>query len=535
VSLCRTVSLVLVLTAPVPALWPIGTDVPRDESEAIHMLGSGQIDSTQWQELAPFYAEPVRVALGELSLLREVLDGLPGESDLPTDSATLAGYEPWEPQDVQRFFDDYPSLVWLSPVLDFAPAGTLRLGTASLRVQAQASGETGPGSFALNTARIARTRLRVRLAMPDSRVRWNRRSAAVDAGRAGAIQAGNFSVRMEEGLTLGRFGTQSDSAQESEVRQFLQADARTWNGVHWYARPGQRAAIETFVHHRAEQTAAAVYTSMRWNAAVTSSAGMSIAQTRSGQPLPYVHVGLSLGQHRARAAVSTCVPLSGRTVVPVHVECSVRGDSVTAGMRAVYIPSLFDAPMGRVPADIREEVDDSVGWVAHTECFLRADLAPLLRIQPTLSCWWSEYHNSYRAGLSVSGGGRVRYAVRYSYEPGQQWAATSDRHRFSGFGAVDVGRRFTLAMRGRGYVRESAYWSCRASLEAAVRFAGAAEIVPWVGVGASDGSRTGYECGVRHALALHERIRGQLEVGTPLGNGGQEAEVRIRGTVTFEM
>ncbi|HAJ80013.1 MAG TPA: hypothetical protein DCO75_09610, partial [Fibrobacteres bacterium] len=90
--------------------------LPESEKDAVIMLKDKTLDSATWQTVRPYYDQPLNVPQGELKILSGIF---PEYINRTPDTKNLEHYEPWSKSNIDKFFDDYPDLLNVKPILSF--------------------------------------------------------------------------------------------------------------------------------------------------------------------------------------------------------------------------------------------------------------------------------------------------------------------------------------------------------------------------------------------------------------------------------
>lgn len=218
--------------------------VPEDEVEAREMLERGELDSTFWYLIEPLYSDPISVPAGELEILATVFDLIPQDKQL-WNKKNLSHYEPWDKREQERFFNDYPLVRFVKPLLTFdkkIPNGSQHL---TLSAQSRRSMFRKNVITTLTVGASAkRVSLEGTLSMDEYKARWYERSICFDMGKVGYGQIGGFDPLLNRTLFYGVFDN-NDSIKAQE--NWLYPLKKGWNGGR-YALIKDRFYHELFYH-----------------------------------------------------------------------------------------------------------------------------------------------------------------------------------------------------------------------------------------------------------------------------------------------
>lgn len=324
-------------------------ELPRDEWAAQRALADGVLDSATWEELQPFYADPLIVPLGHLAYLRHIFPNLP--DSLPVTDQVLERYEPWSAHDIDRFFEEHHYLVPLKPILGFT-AGRSTFARAGFSSAVSMPSERTRQSvrMALAPGEVLRAEATV-----DCRVqsaRWRRRYAQVDIPVVGTLRVGNFDFVMNRGLFYGWFPSSTDS-REHTARNWLYGGTRTWNGVaNTVSFADGTVLTDLFYHTRASESAAGVKVTGEVGRLAGFYAGLSCLDTaRTGlvkDVIRAAHTGFFVSSEVFSLTVESGVDPGGCTGVPVVVRIGVGDREHSIAATITRLPGGFAAPRSSV-------------------------------------------------------------------------------------------------------------------------------------------------------------------------------------------
>jgi len=253
----------------------------------------------------------------------------------------------------------------------------------------------------------------------------------------------------------------------------------------------------------------------------------------SGDMAGAVHAGVFWHRQSLRASVRSCVTLDENPKVPLEMAAGWRGEQAHADVRVVFLPAGFAPSTGRLPGEIRAELDSASGkaWRAEVEAGVR--FAPVLYLRPFITYAFADNGAvSCRAGLAAGGSAWLNYSARYQFTPGAAGGGGENRHVLHVTLAREWQRVFGLELSSRWYARGDEYWSGRVTLLPELRLGPALRMAPSVTLRARQGESAVCDLGLRQGMRLHDRVDGAIEVAGPLTEGGRE-EATFSGTLRF--
>ncbi|MBD3392835.1 MAG: hypothetical protein GF418_12080 [Chitinivibrionales bacterium] len=515
---CRVLRVVVAIAGISRAAGILFEELPSSEREARIRLEEGTLDSTIWEVVREYYDEPVSVPLGELAYLDEALTW--GGQDLPVTSARLSRYEPWGPGDIDRFFDDYPGLLRLRPILSFDWRTVPHVGIARF-----ATGTRGSAAVPRQSARFSFSpadpfRLDGSFDFEADHARWDRRRIRIRVPGLGDIQLGNFDHKPGRGMFLGYFPA-SDETSDHTRENWLFGDARAYNGAAVHTRVGDRAALASFAHHRPTETAAGVeleispFRHARFLAGVSGLDAETEQGPRDSAGIGYAGADVFVGEWEA--GVYTGAASGAPGTLPVVVRIGHRRKNTRLDGSYFRIPRAFRAPRSRMLHDVKSKLDlrDSIAEsvsgldVAYSETF-----TPFLTHSYGVLYLIGESGSALETSCGLSGREPVTYVLRYYYRPSLDSAKTSHRlygrigRRLNGTVALDFSARF--------YARRGGYRRVKVSGEPSFDWVPAVTFSPLVSYSVNSRGEDDVVAGFCQRLRLFEKTFGEVRCTAPV-------------------
>ncbi len=210
--------------------------------------------------LEEFDGEPLSVPRGELRLLDWMFPGITEE--VPVTRNKLKRYEPWSLADIQRFFQDYPSLRKFRSILSFESIPGTNLGTVWMNSQLKDDFSPGRQRVRIKTLSPEYLRINVGVDCGATYFRWRRRLISIDPD-AIPLKAvvGNYSFSMSDGLFYGYF-PRIRAAYENVEDNWKFGYTPNWNGLSAITSIGKNVEITSAFHVRPSETGAFLKTKL---------------------------------------------------------------------------------------------------------------------------------------------------------------------------------------------------------------------------------------------------------------------------------
>lgn len=204
-------------------------ELPANPVIARSMLQEGTLDSLEWLKVEPYYALPLCVPAGELSLLQNFYPQL--LSKIPITNELLRKYEPWSDYDIILFFHNYPELLDFQPILDF----TFCPGTFKGRY-VFTSNKSEENPLADNRMQISMEPLKFakftgRVTFLDNYCRWDNRLLRISLPANIVLQFGNIDEIPDHGLFFGYFQNIPQLDDSLIISNWLYGKRQLWNGI----------------------------------------------------------------------------------------------------------------------------------------------------------------------------------------------------------------------------------------------------------------------------------------------------------------
>jgi hypothetical protein len=507
------ITLVVFISVRPVSAHSLSYPLPANEKEAAFMLREGTLDSATWNMVRPYYDQPITAPLGELKYITELF---PTMGSFPVSAEELAAYEPWSKREVDRFFNDYPELINLKPILSFQttrqPAHA-RIGCALTRYNDSLPMVSSQFSCFMGSTIIARGEAR----FLGNSAQWRRRSASARMGAAGTLTVGNFALNTDRGLLYGYFPASTPDT--GPAPDWRRAGANTWDGVLYEFNAGSHARGEVFYHSRASETAYGARSVIGLGKNLRFIAGASraaLSASGASGAASYAHAGLTVNAHSWEAGISTGLDRADYSAIPVSAY--IKHACADAGIDASYsrIPASYKGQFSAIRDACSKKIDNNDSLrgdasVVSLQCRLP------LRSNVRSSCGLSYYYTTGKAASEgfamISGEGWMDYEARYSYR--MSTLRLLDNHGITAFVVRRFSRRFSGRMHCRSTASGGSFQSVSARLTAEISPSPQSEISPFIASYTGIGKRE-ISLGVTRKQHFFERTWSEVTMEIPV-------------------
>jgi len=392
--------------------------LPRDVHEASLMLKSGALDSLEWSMLQPYYVQPIEVPAGELTYLNDLLDNR--LQDLPVSGEQLARYEPWKPEDIAKFFSDYPQLKKYEPILSFSHAGMRRMSDAGVAVSTDES---------WNTTALTRFSLKPHqgislqgtAGLGDTALLWKRRTLSAAFPGIASFEIGNFQQIKDGGLFYGYFP--NDNPPTATLSNWQYGMTGTWNGLSAKTDCWKHVEVSAFFHDRLTEQAYGVFCEAKPNDVLRAKAGISsLASAPQDSTAPardyFVHGGVSMNKNGYGIQINTGLEHSRPLALPFSAEFTTKSSGAEVKLFTARIPGPLTLNRSRIAFDCKDELDakDSSGSdISLIDCSTGFKVSNALAATMDLSSVLQGGNAALSATAGASGKLFFDYRVLYTY------------------------------------------------------------------------------------------------------------------------
>jgi hypothetical protein len=390
--------------------------LPRDEYEASLMMKEGSLDSTEWEMLKPYYAQPLNVPDGELPELGEIFSIV--DRGQPLDEVQLDKYVPWTQKDISRFFSDYPELLPYRPVLSFSCVKNRPVSHASLALYSDETQQpTALSRFSLfgNSAFSVMGNASHR----DTSVLLRKRTVQCSFQGIGMVRIGNFDEGRDDGLFYGYFP--DDTRTPSALDNWRYGMSRSFNGVFLQSARWAGAAASAWYHKRQAETVGAFFCETRPLDSVRITVGLSHLTTSGTAGFPadselYYHCGLDAGRAGWRARVTTGIVQRHVSSPPLYA--GISGKSGSSSLEIVYSRTGDPrfVPRSRLAYACKAELDDDSTCrrkLQTAKISTHHAFSPQFAVSDELTYTTDDSTAAATASLSAAGSAAVDYRVVY--------------------------------------------------------------------------------------------------------------------------
>lgn len=513
--------------------------LPAVESEAMHMLGEGTLDSSVWLKIVPFYTTPIRVAQGELRLLQDLFPELP--DDLPCTSERLTAYLPWNDSTSRKFFYDFPELEPFRPILSFesGPAAALPM-QAGFYFSRNGAADSARQYALFSIGSDERIVASGCIDFTDAYGRWFRRAISVVPVPGVRIACGNFSPRRRTPLISGHFpSTGNNNASISD--NWLNGSARTWNGMAvTYSCQQRKQEYEALFHASRTEKIGQLSGTLECFQKFLCFGGISFVSTPDnggqGKDHCYFLAGADFSPaHQWKCELQSNVNLENPMVLAWHATISHSADRSVFKGTFTGLPNKYIAPRSEMTGLLRTRAnDDSVsGYLLNADLQFRHRLNDYITCTPSMNCLMNDNRPRYlMAGIELAGEAWCSYRLWYSWSPLLDETNIFSRQHIMAECIMPLSKKTELDCSGQLYCRSGDFWSNRLRISVPVKVNRALTLSPTFMI---YGARTGLHeetAGIMQRLLLYKKTFSDITIEKELPFSSWRT-IRVRGKMSF--
>lgn len=341
---------------------PIFFRLPENDREAERMLLTGEMDSTLWEKLEPFYNMPISVPEGQLYLLEEIFP----ELSSVIKNITLADYHPWGTDQTRQFLADYPELAHFKPVLSFDATPLPHWARIESRLYKTDLRPNPAANINLTLQPVSSFNARGSFVYSDTGAAWKRRGLNLKFCKSAKIDCGNFSSSISEGLCYGFFPEKP--LPRTAVENWIYPESNSWNGLNLQVDGLKTAEADLIIHKRPNEQIIGLEGRLtkRNNFLFTLGASQldtSYAETlRDTYQFRYLHSGGDFSLRSTKFGIHYSIHTETPRNFPV--KAFLHSKNGRTSFRADYIrfPRDFPAPLSRYKHDFLSKLGNAADW-----------------------------------------------------------------------------------------------------------------------------------------------------------------------------
>lgn len=409
----------LIISSSTYSLDPLFEDLPATYREAARAAEDGLIEPTVWTIIRKYYAEPLNVPQGELRYLSDALPDM--ESMMPSKPGQLSKYEPWTPDKVSEFFEDFPALMRFRPILSFETKNAPHFANVRFlsRINRKEDEYRHSARFILSPAGPILADGTV--SFENSFARWQRRLLSVKIPGSGRIHAGNFSYSMNNGLFFGLFPSQ-DRSYNDMGKNWIYGSTASWNGVSMESGIGRKSTVSALIHKQPTETIIGAKAEIQPFPSLSIYAGGSRLVLTGADDLDEklyaVHGGLSLQKKGWSADLHTGIdPLSPYSV-PLTLKLGRSAGRSSVSGAYIRIPEGFYAPRSRLANSLSNRLDfeDSITTdISAFEISYSDSIKGTVRQAVRGLYLIGNHGNAFDASVKITGKIPLQYTLSYAF------------------------------------------------------------------------------------------------------------------------
>lgn len=291
--------------------------LPDNIGDGEELVRNGMFDSSMWERIKPYYLSPLRVAYGELSAIAFLF---PEEKQFYFLGDVCKKYEPWSEFEISQFFQKYPELLTIRPILDFSYFPDLKLGHLVLSARKSSTIKSNLNSYLRCNEKLFASG---RLSISENNMIWQKRCLQIAAGPGLLLEIGNFAGQFNN-LIFGDFPEVNSSYDRVGTSNWIYGGRRDFNGVNVsYKMKSNRkkgtGATSFFVHKQEEECIFSALTTCNLFFDYKFDIGFSylnsiVTQKKTG----YIHVSAAFNSKQHHTYLSMSMDIKNAGCTPVY-------------------------------------------------------------------------------------------------------------------------------------------------------------------------------------------------------------------------
>ena len=392
-------------------------EIPYNERILLIELEEGILDSLYWEELSPFYFQPLSVPFGELRYLYDLFPNLP--KHLPLTSQKLEKYEPWTPENIDIFFEDYPFLLPFKALLSFNTNIKKSFGYIQFSSKITNYSSSYNPTVSINLKPFKNFNVEGKFTLDNNPITWQRRRLTFRLPYLGKIQTGNFNLVLNKGLFYGYFPKSKDTTNYIK-KNWLYGESRTWNGITSKTPFGEKVILDIFFHKRKTESISGIKITYNPNLLFTfygALSGSYLREYTKKDTTLSAHLGLLFKKKIISLSIESGVDLLKLNEIPFYSDIKFGQAGQKYTLTFLRIPERFSAPRSRILHSIYNnlEVNDSTkGVITMTSISSIRAMTDHIKQTASVSCIFTNYLSYLRVSFKFAVKKPFDYSLTYS-------------------------------------------------------------------------------------------------------------------------
>jgi hypothetical protein len=487
--------------------------LPESEKDAVIMLEDKTLDSSTWLLARPYYDQPINVPQGELKILSGIF---PEYINRTPDAKDLERYEPWSKINIDKFFDDYPDLLNVKPILSFETSKSPY--KAGFGFSFHDYIDTSPLLSTRFSCGLYRTMTaNGRAKFSDNSARWQRRSASIRHSEAGVFTIGNFDMNIDKGLIFGNFPV-SDTDTTSAFN-WLYASANSWNGAMYEFTGNSKITGAAFVHERPLETIYGVKGSIEAanNLHVTTGITRASFSEKKPETFTFITAEFSYISDNWKAGIITDAEPAKTCAIPFLVYIMQSKDKAGINASYAHIPGECNTRFSAIKHTWSEKLsgNDSLKGNSNTATVqYRMPLSPHLRSNCGVSYYYLTGMSAIESFIALTGTTLIDYDVKYGFR--RTAIAGKNNNELSVFAHKKLWNFLQCGLNGRYVNSKDTCQSCYGRFTVTAYPRNGIELTSFVSEYWNSGNKKELCIGISHSMRLFEKTWSRLKIEAPV-------------------
>jgi len=488
--------------------------IPQNERIGEKLVADGKLEADFFEQIKPFYNQPIDVPQGELKILLELFPQL--SIDIPLSTDYLKKYAPWDQPAIIRFFQDYPDLAQFKPILRFDIKPTDFRAKVAFSIRNGNNPQVFSHGANLSVDFSESFKMDTRITFNSNYARWYRRTFYLAPTDKCSFQIGNFGTFFDKGLFYGYFHP-TDVSEKSKANNWLYGSTRTWNGVKvQIAEPGKEIlklfSATAFFHKRETETSGGTVLNIRVNEKISVNSGISLLSLyRNSENSHYAHCGIKMKFNSLSMEIQSGADIENPGGIPFFMESRYKFSSNRLDFTFVFLPKDFNAPCSYLAhKSNKDEIISAVSIISiqsvhHLQNWV--SLIPSVKVELTEQ---RTKNACFRVSI-INSLPRFKYRLTYSLIPECGLTDTSG-NSFRNTLSICLSRKIVVGSEIDFQYRDRFNYSVNGLLDTRVELFPAMTLQPLISFSHAKGENCSFAYGFEQILKLQNNTFTQLKV-----------------------
>lgn len=509
--------------------------IPQNERTGEKLVADGKLDSEFFEQIKPFYSQPIDVPQGELKILLELFPQL--FFDIPLSADQLKKYEPWDQPAIIRFFKDYPDLEQFKPILrfDIKPADFRAKVAFTIRNRRTTNMFSHGANLSVGFSESFR--MDTRITFNNDYARWYRRAVNYTPTEKCSFQFGNFGTFFDKGLFHGYFYP-ADGSKDLKKNNWIYGSARTWNGVMVNIAESGKEILKhfsatAFFHKRETETSGGAVLNISVNEKISVNSGVSLLNLyEDSENSHYAHCGIKMKFKGLSMEIQSGVDIENPGSIPFFMESRYKFTNNRLNFTLLFLPKDFNAPCSYLVH--KSNKDDIAGAVSMFSIQSAHQIQKWFSFIPSVNVKFAEQRTRnvcLRASI-MNSLPRFKQKLTYSLFPECGLADTSGNSLRNTF-IICIGRKVNIGNEINLQYHDQFNYSVDGLLDIRVDLFPAMSLQPSFSFSHAKGESSSFVYGFEQVLKLQNNTYTQLKVEQSIRSRKKGESLSVEAKTSF--